>query len=274
MDNDNILRQAGLTEDQAQIYEALLDRGVQRASTLSKWTGIKRGLTYKTLEQLELMGLIKKTENKGSVATFSAQHPSNLMQNIERKEREIALSKEMVIYSLGSLVSKYNLLEDKPNIQFFEGIEGLNKLYTDIIAIKKNILLIQSPDDRNHPEIEKLIQLQIKRQVDTNIQTRAITPLVEDTKIFVEKYDEKNLVTRRIVKPGNFSPPAQIIVFGNKVGITSFEENMITTIIESESFSKTFESIFNLIWEKQSEEHEEIIASLGVHSDKDGTSLL
>jgi len=70
MQEENILIQAGLSEEQAQIYQALLERGPQRASDLTKWVGLKRGLVYKVLEQLENIGLALKSEGKGTVAVF------------------------------------------------------------------------------------------------------------------------------------------------------------------------------------------------------------
>src|SRR3989338_4104352 len=140
MNEENILIQAGLSEEQALAYQALLDKGPQRASDLSKWTGIKRGLIYKVLEQLETMSLISKKGGPGTVATFSPSHPSLLLSNIERKEKEIALSKELLTNSIGTLSSKFNLIAGKPNIQFFEGKEGVARVANDSIHSKSEIL--------------------------------------------------------------------------------------------------------------------------------------
>ncbi len=45
MNEDQILMQAGLSEEQALTYQALLEKGPQKASDISRWTGGKRGLT-------------------------------------------------------------------------------------------------------------------------------------------------------------------------------------------------------------------------------------
>ena len=271
---ENILIEAGLSEEQALIYNALLEKGPQKASVLAKWTGIKRSLVYKVLEQLEGMLLISKKGGSGSVAVFFPEHPSQILRFIEQKEKAIALSRETVAVSLGAFVSKYNLLSDKPNIQFYEGKKGIQSLYANILASNKDIFLIQSPHDREHPEIGDLISEQIKKQVHLNIKTKAITPLVDDTKLFVEQYDAKNLVERRIIKKEDFSAPAQIMIFGNKIGITSFDENMITTIIENEAISKTFIAMFDFIWKKQEKEHNDIIQSFGISLDNEEKNLL
>ena len=101
MKEENILIQAGLSEEQALTYQSLLEKGPLKASDLSKWTGIKRGLIYKVLEQLENIGLVYKQDKTGTVAIFSPSHPSSLLLNIERKEKEMALTKEILVTSIG-----------------------------------------------------------------------------------------------------------------------------------------------------------------------------
>src|SRR3989344_9597187 len=157
MQEENILIQAGLSEEQAVTYQALLDKGLQRASDLAKWTGIKRGLIYKVLEQLESMGLVSKKGGPGTVATFSPAHPSLLLSNIERKEKEIALNKEMLMNSIGTLSSKYNLIVGKPNIQFFEGKDGVAKVLRDSFTSQTEILTFADNEAMNkyYPELNK-----------------------------------------------------------------------------------------------------------------------
>ncbi len=83
--DEKILIEAGLSEEQAAIYSALLDKGPLKAGAISSWTGIKRGLIYKVLDQLENMGLVSKKGGDGTVAVFAPEHPSRLSEIMERK---------------------------------------------------------------------------------------------------------------------------------------------------------------------------------------------
>lgn len=261
--DEKILIEAGLSEEQAAVYASLIEKGPQKASSLSRWTGIKRGLIYKVLEQLEVMGLLSKKGGEGTVAVFSPEHPSNLADMMERKARAIELAKETVLYSLGSLSSKYNLLSGKPNVQFYEGKNGLKEIYSNILMEGKDILLIRSPHDNKHPEIFPLVEKQINDQSAKGIHTRAITPVVPDTKISIENSDKKNLVERRLIKLEHFNEPAQIVLYGTqKVAITSFEENMISTIIDDRAIYQAFRSIFEFMWLKAKDDHDEILKNL------------
>src|SRR3989338_3023294 len=137
---ENIIIEAGLSEEQALVYQSLLEGGPQKASPLSSWTGIKRGLIYKILEQLENMGLVEKRGGAGTVAVFSPNHPSLLLEKIERDKKNLELSKEMVQAGLGNLTSKYNLIAGKPNVRFFEGKEGIVNVVRDSYGSKTEIL--------------------------------------------------------------------------------------------------------------------------------------
>jgi len=262
--DENILIQAGLSEEQALVYGSLLEKGPQKASNLSSWTGIKRGLTYKVLEQLEIMGLVEKKGGDGTVATFYPQHPSLLMHTLEGREKELVLAKEMLTFSLGTLSSKYNLITGKPSVQFFEGLLGMQKLYDDILVVKEDILLIQSNKDRSRPEIEEIVSSHIKKQVSAKIHVKAITPFVPDTKEYIEKYDEQNLVTRRVVSIEKYNPEAQIMIYGNKVGFTSFGEILVTTIIDNKEIASTMRATFEGLWSGLEKDHKEILSSIGL----------
>lgn len=118
--DEKILMDAGLSEEQAIIYNTLLDKGSMKAGPIASWTGIKRGLVYKVLDQLIILGLVIKTENEGAVAIFSPTHPSRLIEILDKKERDLELTKDIVSSSLGSLSSKFNLLHGKPTVQFLK----------------------------------------------------------------------------------------------------------------------------------------------------------
>ncbi len=268
MQNDEkILIEAGLSEEQSLVYGSLLDRGPQKASILTSWLGIKRGLVYKVLEQLESMGLVEKKGGAGTVAVFSPLHPNKLLDIIDARAKSILLTKETLTYSLGGLASKFNLLTGKPNVLFYEGMDGLKSIYADVLAEKKDILLIRSPFDNKYPEIVPIVTKQIKDQVNKGIHTKAITPVVDDTKVSMQQSDKESLVERRLIPLADFNEPAQILIYGaHKVAITSFNEKMISTIIDDPAIHGTFVALFNYIWSKADKDNEYIMKSLGLQN--------
>lgn len=246
--NEKILIEAGLSEEQAAIYSALLDKGPMKAGSLSSWTGIKRGLIYKVLDQLENMGLISQKGGDGTVAVFAPEHPSRLAEMMERKERSLALSKETVMFSLGTLSSKFNLLSGKPNVQFYEGEEGIKKISDDSLSSKTEILSYIDNEavnkymaTINKEHIENRKQLKIKKKM-----------LAVDSEYIRERVktmDKETTEVRIIPKSESFGTAMQI--YDNKVSyITLTENKKIGIIIEDTNITQMHKIIFQALWEK------------------------
>ncbi len=253
MQEENILIQAGLSEEQAQAYQSLLDKGPQRASDLAKWTGIKRGLIYKVLEQLESMGLVSKKGGPGTVATFSPSHPSLLLANIERKEKEMALTKEMLLSSIGSLSSKYNLITGKPNVQFFEGEEGVKKILEDTLSTKEEVLTYLDMEivEKHFKKIND--EYVLKREAK-GIKKRILAIENEFTlALFRQKFQENpsffSITDLKIAKTPINEIEGAIQIYENKIGIiTVSKENLISILIEDDRINKLFKSMFEALY--------------------------
>ena len=135
-------------------------------------------------------------------------------------------------------------------MQFFEGVEGLKKIYDDILSIGQEIRVISSPIEEGRKEILHLIREQIQKQVAQNIKTKAITPIGHQEIATPVAEDEKYLITRKIVPKDELHIPAQIIIYGEKVAITNFKEGFINVLMESKYIADTFRIMFEYMWNK------------------------
>ncbi len=245
----------GLSPSEATIYEYLIKSGRVSAGKIISGTHLKRGTVYGDLKNLigkEMVSIIKKER----MAYFSPKHPAKLAGLVEDEKNRLKKAKGTLENQFSAILSNFNLISGQPGIACLEGFEGLEYVYAEIIKAGEDILLFRSISDNDSPKIDKLVKNQIAKQIKRNIHTKAITPLVLDTPFSVIAKDIKNLVERRIVPKERFSLPAQIIVFKNKVAITSLDKNIITTIIENDSINLSFRVIFNFIWELSTPIHE------------------
>jgi HTH-type transcriptional regulator, sugar sensing transcriptional regulator len=244
---ENILKQAGLSEEQALVYQSLLEKGPQKASPLSQWTGIKRGLIYKVLEQLEMMNLVEKKGGAGTVAIFYPNHPSNLLDKIERDKKSLELARDIVSTGLGNLSSKYNLLAGKPNVRFFEGEEGIIKVIQDSLESKTEILTFADNEAMNktYPELNKK---NIEMRKNKSIKKRIIsidTPYIRE----LAKNDQAGITERRVIKSDEqFAVAMQI--YDDKVAFITLDPNRsIGIIIEDKSIYEMQKIMFEFIWQ-------------------------
>ena len=102
------LVRAGLTPHQAAIYEALIQRGPQKATRLAFLAGVPRTLSYKVLDELAAEGLVTKKDERGRVTLFAPAHPLKLKELAERRLEEAKQAKTTLEDVLTSLIHDFD----------------------------------------------------------------------------------------------------------------------------------------------------------------------
>ena len=114
------LQNAGLSENEAKIYLATLELGQTSVSRIARQAGIKRTTVYLSLESLMAKGLISaiKKDNK---THYYAEDPRDLERIMEERKKEIS-------NLIPQLLAFTNLIDNKPEIRYFEGEEGIKEV--------------------------------------------------------------------------------------------------------------------------------------------------
>jgi len=245
---ENILSKAGLTKEQAKIYIFLVENGMTNAKVISTRTRIGRTLTYKIIDQLIRLELVEKCDDIGKVSIFSPLHPQKIKDNLNNSISQSNVAADNLSSVFNTLVSQYNTLLGKPNVKYFEGIAGIKEVYKDILDVGTDILVISSSVEENRKDVLPIIREQIKYQVEKDIHVKAITQIVSHEIAKLAEEDKSNLILRKEVSAEKLNIPSQIIIWGDKVAITNFRENIITIIIDSKYIKDTFVVLFNFIW--------------------------
>lgn len=252
------LVQAGLSDAQASIYEALIHYGPQRATKVAFLAGVPRTLSYKVLDELEVQGLVAKKDEPGAVALFTPAHPLKLKELAERRLEDAKVAKQALDSTLAKLISDFNTVAGAPGVRILEGVAGVAELYEDELNERQPIRLIRSPRDDDVPELRDLVKKQLQDQVKLGISVRIIAPFNPLTDY---SKDKERLLERRIVPANDFPIPAQLAIYANKVALTSYEKPLITTVIENIPIRATFEIMFEYMWRMAEPEHSKIVAS-------------
>lgn len=246
MENE-LLINLGLTLDEANIYNVLLEGGFMPARTVALRASIGRPLTYKILDDLITKGVVEKKDTGGKIALFAPVHPRELEKLLEKKKTDIENTKKALDESIGQMISKYNLFIGKPNVQFYEGIEGIKKIaldslssQTDICSFVDTDTLLEIYPDLNKEYVGKRLNNTIKKKI---ISTDS--PIVRA----IAKTDDKNFTEQRIVnKKIHFA--TIVMIYDNKVSyITLDPKKHIGVIIEDPDIYKTNQAIFGYIWD-------------------------
>lgn len=105
MEFKELLRKAGFSEKEANVYLALLTGGPSGATEIAERACINRSTTYVVLDALSKRGLV--SSGGGSVAAFSAGAPNDLVGYFKRAAshfRDLAAETESLIPSLKKAV--------------------------------------------------------------------------------------------------------------------------------------------------------------------------
>jgi sugar-specific transcriptional regulator TrmB len=236
--------QINLTSTQAEILNYLYQNKEAKASEIATKINKSRTIVYKELEELSKTGVIEKKEKPGQVTVFLAGHPSLLAKLMEEKENEIIKGKQLLNNYLPDIISSYNLIHNRPGIKMYEGVEGMEKIYNEILDDGKDFYLIRSAYEPVYKEqILPIVNEFIKKRIKKNINVTAITPT--DLHASPEK-DAEWLMSRFMVGEDKYNAPVEIDIFGNKVAILSFGDELIGMIIESKQIASGLKQLFML----------------------------
>ncbi len=241
------LTQIGLNKEQALVYESLLATGLSPVRILAQNSGLKRSFAYKILDQLIALGLAEKREISGKVTLYFPTHPSKLKELIKKKNEEIQSAETSLNNVINKMISDFNLLSGKPNVQFFEGLEGIKKVIDDSLSSETEICSYIDNEAVNK-YIPDLNQEYIKKRDQFKIIKKMIS--VDSTYIRerVKSFNKEITEVRVVRKDFSFATVMQI--YDNKISYLTLGENKtIGVIIESPEIYKMHKTLFEYTWE-------------------------
>lgn len=247
----DILNQIGLTKEQSSVYQTLLKSGLMVASKIAQVSGIKRSLCYKILEQLIALGLVEKRDDIGKIIMFRTNHPSKLKELLAKKEEEFTTAEATLGGALNKMISDFNLTSDKPNVQFFEGLEGVEKVLNDSLIATETIDAYSDIEsiEKYIPEINKSY---VEKRKKFNIKKRGLILDTPKARELLKDYHPE-ITENKFIKCSLVPSQTQTIIqiYDNKVSfITLGESNLyIGMIIENPSIYSLQKYLYQCLWE-------------------------
>lgn len=242
MEYRETLKNIGLSESEARIYLSVLQLEKALPAVLAAKAGIKRPTLYKLLPRLKELGLLSETV-VGKRRLLVAEDPQIYL---ERKQKEL----ENFEHTVPELRLLLNTASIKPKIIFYEGIEGLKRLYMENLKEKKPILEFVSLENIS-PEIELYsrnyyIPQRINRKIPIKILVSGTTRS-EHINLRTASYELREVKT---IDEKKFPIPLDCYVWGNNVSFTLYRKDSepIGILIRSVEVATFMRSLFNLVW--------------------------
>lgn len=249
--NEEILQEAGLTKAEAAIYAILVKNSPCPPPKLADMAGESRTNTYKLLDTLEEKGLVSRDETQKKLR-YWANNPSNLLENLKKQRSEVEAAEKRFQDSLPPMIDEYFKHSEQPSIRYFNGVDGVKKVYEDQLKTGQPLSLIPSTklEDMLGPHGTHQLRNEFpKRHINRRMLFPDNDPLIPagEPTMPVNESDEIMQTTRTWLHENDLNEPVEWTVYGNKLSIVSLGNELVGMIIESPQIAASFREIFDLL---------------------------
>ncbi|HAT04026.1 MAG TPA: hypothetical protein DCS29_04630 [Candidatus Magasanikbacteria bacterium] len=246
MDLIKTLKQTGLSENQASVYIATLQLGVDTVLNISRSANLKRPTVYLILDDLERRGLVSKTIQRNKIL-YEAESPERLLTDLKTKT-------QLVKGILPSLKAIHNIDPEKPNIKIAEGVSGVRSVYNGIFTYlshhpQEELIIYGSLKDAAEHFETSVVDYFYQIMAKSNNPIREIGNDDHETRKYYKTSSKLNPQhnIRLIRNEGRFFQTDNML-YGNTLIIFSVKEQIFATIIESPNIAETYKTLFNMAW--------------------------
>jgi sugar-specific transcriptional regulator TrmB len=232
---EEALKEIGLNDKEIKIYLSSLILGQSSVNTISKKAFLNRVTTYDILKSLSQKGFVSYVIKSG-VKYFEAVDPSKFLDDLKEKQEKI----QSVIPELQEI--KKSILEN-PNIETYEGINGLKSIFNDILKEDKETWFIGAP--KMLDKLEFYFPHFIKQKRKQRIYSKVIT---EDCK---EMHEYKKKAPKKYINMKFTDKAIRVtkIIYGNKVAYLTFDkDNSIGILIDNKEIVEQERVLFEVLW--------------------------
>ncbi|NQT49529.1 hypothetical protein HQ571_02420 [Candidatus Kuenenbacteria bacterium] len=245
MELSSILKSIGFDSKQSAVYLACLQLGEDSVFNIAKLANVKRPTTYVILNSLAERGLISlRKTNKATL--YSAASPKKLLDQIKQRQKNLESA-------IPNLMAIYNQQPNKPEVQFFEGKDGIAQVYYEVLEVMRSGLEVVFYGSIIEPvEIYPDLFEEYKETLkNLKVKTREILPWNEENIKYakiVSKFKNPNHGLRFFNKKYECGRGDNII-FGNKIAFLPYHKNKYYVIvIENEDLVITHKTLFEHAW--------------------------
>lgn len=242
-----ILKNIGLTDKEADIYELLLRLGELPPTTITKELKLKRPTVYKSLYALEKKGLVSKIDTKK--IHFRPEPPTQLLAVFQEQEKDHKRIQEDIRLLIPSLTASYLLSVERPVVSTFGGFSGLKTIYEDTIRENKEIKAVLQTGEVDEEMFVWLTKVYAKKRAKSKIKAKVIISSGKWSENYIRQ-DKKELRQTLKVPADIFPFKHEIDIYGDKIAFINYKKNekLMGVVINHPQIARTMEAWFDLAW--------------------------
>ncbi len=241
------LMHLGLSEKEAAVYLAALQLGPVPVQDIAKLSKVNRATTYVMIESLKKRGLIGSTQ-KDKKHIFIAEAPDRLMSLIRLQKKELEEQETEMTKLLPKLNAVFNRSGEKPDVRYFEGLEGLESLRRGFESLSGETVQIIGYD-----AFTKVIEYDSTRQHREKLTTEkaAVRALIISKKAKAELQEQFwQDFDFRVIAPQDFpfKVEGEVTVRADYIHMFTYAMRPLAIEIHSIVLADTLRGLFELAW--------------------------
>lgn len=239
------LRNFGLSEKEASIYQVCLASGEIGVTRLSRLVRLSRSTTYFVADELVKKGVLRFIQ-KGAHRIYSAEDPRKLSAIINKQKITLNKRASFLESILPELVMRFSDTPNKPVVSYYQGQIEVRRILDDILVSgTKEEFWTGEMKTLEEAVGKNYLQKWTKKRIDLGIKSISVRPL-SDKKSKIYGPSKSNL--RKVqYAPEGFESPSLIVIYGNKVAFISSVVESYGVLVESKDLSTTLRSWFTIL---------------------------
>jgi sugar-specific transcriptional regulator TrmB len=236
-----ILKEIGLSENEARIYLTSLSLGPTTVLRIAKVSQIRRTTVYSVIETLKTKGLIH-IKPIGLKQLYAAEHPDRLENIIEGKKRSL----EKLLPEFTAL---YNLKGGESTVKYYEGLGAVKNIYETILAPMKpgdDYLVISDLEKFFVKTDQKYFEDFLEKRIKSRVKARLIATDSERARYMKQYARNMNHEVRILPEGSKLSVDTMIVP--QKVTIFNMDEPISAVSIENKAMIDMHKELFEIIW--------------------------
>jgi sugar-specific transcriptional regulator TrmB len=234
---------AGLSARQSEVYRVLLKLGKGTVAEVMREAKMNRTTGYSVLDSLVGKGLVT-ISGKEPKQEYVAESPDNLLEYLNHEAEEASARAKEVENLIPELKSIHNVM-GRPKVMFYEGEEGLEKVYEDTLSSHEPIRAYANVEDV-HRTLPHYFPGYYKRRAGKGIAIRAIFPK-NSSALDLTAHDKEEMRETALIPADKYYFSPEINIYDDKIMIASWKEKLGITI-QSKEIAEAMKSIFELAW--------------------------
>lgn len=239
-----IFQQLGLAQNEARIYEILLQEGESSIGQIATKSKVHRRNVYDSISRLIEKGLVfeilEKKENR-----YQGVDPKKLMELIQEKEH-------MLAKIMPALEKLYVGTPQKESVYIYRGPEGWKNYMRDMLRLGQDAYFIGAKGGWLDSRVKNFFPQFIKEAERKKLKFHHLF----DWEVQIECPHILRYVGKSYkFLPKGYSAPAAIDIFGDHVNIISgirlggMAEEFSVTVIVNQKIADTFRIWFKFMWD-------------------------